>query len=137
MASSNSLLERAKAPMAVLNSPVLLESASTPTAVLSLPAVRAWRANSPIAVLPPPVFVLRWMRAPAPSAVLELGYPPSGAGLRPSAMDEIPNNATAGISMNGRRARRQRRWKDEMFKANSRKNAEYIGSLLLLQAVIC
>jgi len=52
-------------------------------------------------------------------------------------MDEIPNNATAGISMNGRRVRRQRRWKDEIFKVDSRKNGEYIGSLFLLPAVIC
>ncbi len=80
------LFWRALVPTAVLNSPVLLKSASAPTAVLLLPAVRAWRAKSPIAVLPPPLFVLRLLRAPVPSAVLALGYPPSGAGLTPKAL---------------------------------------------------
>jgi hypothetical protein len=42
-------------------------------AVLLLPAVRVWRAKKPIAVLPPPLFVLRLLRAPTPSAVLALG----------------------------------------------------------------
>src|SRR4029453_13427002 len=72
------LFKSAVVPMAVFESALLNRSVPAPTAVLKPPLVSLKSEYQPAAVLPAPV--VRVLRALVPSAVLNPGYPPSGAG---------------------------------------------------------
>jgi hypothetical protein len=52
-------------------------------AVLKPPSTSEKSESQPTAVFPTPAAVLRFLRALSPSAVLNPGYPPSGAGTTP------------------------------------------------------
>jgi len=86
------LLKSAAAPVAVLLSAVLSTSVPAPTPVLKAPVVSLKSENQPTAVLPAPV--VRFLRAFCPSAVVKLGYPPSGGGTTARAFGQITTIAT-------------------------------------------
>src|SRR6478736_6076952 len=90
-----------RVPPAVLLSPVLKVRAKPPTPVLKLPVVTLSSENEPTAVLATPLVRLR--RAFCPSAVVKLGYPPSGGGTTPKVFGapQRPNqaNTVAKISI--------------------------------------
>src|SRR5215472_18851147 len=64
--------------MAVFESAWLRSSDKAPTAVLKLPVETLNNENVPTAVFATPA--VRLLRALSPSAVVKLGYPPSGGG---------------------------------------------------------
>src|SRR5882724_4315935 len=101
------LLKSAPAPIAVLSTPspvdwfpTLKRSVPAPTPVLKLPSVLLHSENQPTAVFATPV--VRLKRAFCPSAVLNPGYPPSGAGTTASAFDKSPKQASAPAMRSGR-----------------------------------
>src|SRR4051812_26402511 len=73
------LLKSAAPPMAVFRLPTALKSVPAPTAVLSWPLLLLFSENHPTAVLLTPV--VRLNRAFCPSAVVFPEKPPSGGGL--------------------------------------------------------
>src|SRR5215475_7153365 len=91
--SPSVLTKSAAAPMAVFESALLNSSVAAPTAVLKPPVVTFSSENAPAAVLAEPVVRLR--RAFSPSAVVKLGYPPSGAGTTPKAFGAPQRPKTA------------------------------------------
>src|SRR4030095_1484465 len=72
------LSKSAAPPTAVFSSAVLKRSAPAPVAVLKLPAALLKSEYQPTAVFAEPV--VRFLSALVPSAVVKLGYPPSGGG---------------------------------------------------------
>src|SRR5207248_8459491 len=72
---------------------MLAERSSQPAAVLKPPVVLLESAMLPMPVLSAPLVLLA--SAPSPSAVLPLGYPPSGGGLTALAAGESANHASA------------------------------------------
>src|SRR4029078_3549741 len=78
LCSPEVLSKSAAVPTAVFASALLNKSVPAPRAVLKPPLVSLKSEYQPTAVLPAPA--VRFLRALVPSAVVKLGYPPSGGG---------------------------------------------------------